>query len=119
MTGSRQLKFSSDGDGLAADEGLTRAAGDELVAQAANMSTTASKPALMRIERPNPDRVTSLADLPQELEHALLREAGCAFVVFRQAAVREQVPVAGVQKQLHTLDSPCQLARDLEVVIRR
>jgi hypothetical protein len=45
----------------------------------------------------------------------LLEQLRGAFVVVGQAAVGEQVPIAGVQEQLRALDSLGELAGDVDI----
>jgi len=59
-----------------------------------------------------------LADGIQEGESALLEHRCCFLVEVAEAAIREQVPVAGIEKQLGVLDLIDEIAGDDEVVLR-
>jgi quercetin dioxygenase-like cupin family protein len=60
-----------------------------------------------------------LADVVEEAEHTFLEERRGAFVVVGQAAVGEQVSIAGVHEQLRALHRLVELPRGLEVFVRR
>src|SRR5438477_9146154 len=60
-------------------------------------------------------RTSVLLDAVEELEHPLFEQRRGTFVVVGEAAVGEQVSVAGVEEQLRTLDRRNELARGREV----
>ena len=53
----------------------------------------------------------------QELEDPSLHECGGIFVVVREAAVREQMPVTRIEEQLRPLDRCHEVARGGEILI--